>query len=528
MSENKNPNINQLRELVQGVDSFEICNFGAYAVSTRVKTPSDIVELNEDLAPLCSLIEDSLSEDTIVVDGHLCPTPGNALHVRLEVPAAYVHLALCFKMVTYNSKITVNDTFQDPDVVVFCNPDVPVGKVNHVNRGGFTKMRGNSAVIVDHGLSFIAGSDLFEDVLNGLMKAAAKIVESRCGVIIPGAIKEVRSFNRKNDKRFCIIGQPGTGVTRTAFGGERSGLYQDGFIQLMRMGLFYPVMNASHTDVEGLTNECKSLNKVVTSGDCFLENAHIVDGFVHLDKSVGGKAVIGIGSVEYNVPIDRPEGSDAFVLLIKDDGILPGVVRVGSDQFLSYLAAYADEWGLTTKELDNIFMALRNVPMFEGYIINTGSTADGRGVITQSSIQSILTDVAKGGIQWKLDREMGWEYCPHQINDCDMSVLEPSRAYAVDVRSNEYRAKARLQTQEVRELLRAKYPDMPEPIFKAVAKPVPSTEIEILHKEAVARGEKVFQHPVTGEAILTELAHWSRGYCGNSDNSDCTFCPFHE
>lgn len=527
MSSLWNPTIQELQDLLPAVDGAQITNYGSWNVDTRTVSPSKILPLSVDFMPLSEKIDESLEDDTIVVDGNICPTPGSSLHVRLEVPSAYPHLALAFKKTTYQNKITRANTFQDPDITVLCNPDIGIGKITRLARGGFTRAVDNRAVLVGDSTVYVAGSDLFEDVIAGLVKSAGRSMAQRHGAILPGAIKQVRSSSPSTgfDRRFIILGDNGSGLTRTAFGGDRSGIQQDGFVQLMALGMAYPVLNASNANIFQLDAGCPALNKAVLSGNCLLENAFVQDGYVDLEESFQGRAIINIEEVEDNVKLDKELGTDTFVILVNDDNLIPAVAKLDASQFVAMTLSNMQEWGLTTQEANNIHRSLSTLKNTEFYVINTGEVGHGRGVVTEGAVQSILKEIARGSIQWKTDRALGWEVCPHQIQHVDTYALSPAGAFAHDARFNEYLALQGLYIDRTREYIRSTYEGLASDVYDNIARQKPSTQLEILHAEAVERGDKVFEHPVTGEIVSTELSHWTRGYCCNGGSS-CEFCPY--
>lgn len=523
MSEYFNPTISQLFDMLPGVSRSQITNWGSWNVDTIVSEASQCREITDadNTAVYAEQCESTL-DDTIIIDGQIMPQPGNSKHVRLEVPAAYAHVAVAFKQSVYSHNMTFSDMHSDPDITIYCNPDMRMGRINYA-RGGFTRMLGDRGVLWSADTVCVIGSDRFEDVLAGLWRAARLDVSSRRGLLVKGALKEVEAPGRGYDRRFIILGNntKPVGTTRTAFGGPRSGLHQDGMVQITGMGLAYPVLATSYANVSELTSSCESLVNVVRSGNCLLENVFVEDGYADLDRTTNGRALVSITDVEGHVQWDRRTGSDTFVMLVSEDSVVPAVAKVSKDIFLSmYVSQNTD---LTTLEVENLHTALRQSGPSEFYIINTGCVGNGKSDITEAGVHSILKEIARGSIQWKADKATGWEICPHQLPEVDVYALNPEQAYSHDARYNEYKARVAMFIDESREKIRLAHPGLTEITYDCIAKPVVPTELEILHKEAVDRGEKVFVHPVTGDVVMTELAHWTRGWCCDSG---CLFCPF--
>jgi phosphoenolpyruvate carboxykinase (ATP) len=217
--------------------------------------------------------------------------------------------------------------------------------------------------------------------------------------------------------------------------------------------------------------------------------------FFDTSYTQNGRAVFPMANIAWRHPDGAPP-AEIFLILNRNDNIIPGVARLTREQAAAYFmlgetmgtsAGGKDEMGKALRvpgtnpfyprqhaDQGNRFLEILHSHPMEVYLLNTGWVGGPEGHPDTKKVQiphssAIVKAIAEGTIQWTLDPDFGYEIAGEVpgISSEDMDILQPRRLYQRTGRMDEYRTIVRRLKEERVQTL-ASYPALRQEIVEAV------------------------------------------------------------
>ncbi len=350
---------------------------------------------------------------------------------------------------------------------------------------------------LDAGVTRVFNSDYFGESKKGGLRMWNTIVYDRGGLALHAGWKVIPAQGR--ERSMLIVGLSGTGKTTTTFTRQNDSLpVQDDFVALMPDGRIYATENGCFAKTFALDPKFEpNIYRGVTNPNAYLENVSQDAGgkvdFFDTSYTQNGRAVFPMSNIEWRHPIGAPP-AELFLILNRNDNIIPGVARLRGPQAAAYFmlgetmgtsAGGKDEMGKALRvpgtnpfypkqhaDQGNRFLEILGTNPMEVFLLNTGwvggpeGTPDSKKVTIPMS-SAIVKAIAEGTIQWTEDPDFGYEVAGHVPGIEDPDILQPRRLYERTGRMDEYRAIVRRLKDERAATLRS-FPGLKPEIIAAV------------------------------------------------------------
>jgi phosphoenolpyruvate carboxykinase (ATP) len=421
--------------------------------------------------------------EMIVIDGWIGNDPAFRVAARLVIERANANIAGMQQFLYYT-----DDLPAEPAVTVIYTPNLAMP--------GYPNDR-LIAVDLGAGVTRVFNSDYFGESKKGGLRMWNTIVYDRGGLPLHAGWKVIPAGGR--ERSVLIVGLSGTGKTTTTFTRHNGSLpVQDDFVALMPDGRVYATENGCFAKTFALDPRFEpNIYRGVTNPNAYLENVSVdaagkVD-FFDASYTQNGRAVFPMSNIEWRPPAGVPP-ADLFLILNRNDNIIPGVTRLTREQAAAYFmlgetmgtsAGGKDEmgkalrvpgtnpfWPLLHAQQGNRFLDILGGHPMEVFLLNTGwvggpDGSPGSKKVTISHSSAMVKGIAEGTITWETDPDFGYEVASAVPGLEDAEILQPRGLYERTGRMDQYRAIAdRLKRERLETLTR--YPSLDARIIEAV------------------------------------------------------------
>ena len=425
------------------------------------------------------------SRDMLVIDGWIGNDPEFRVAARLVIEKANANVAGMQQFLYFTE-----DLPSEPVITIIYTPNLAAP--------GYPNDR-LIAVDLEAGVTRVFGSDYFGESKKGGLRMWNTIVYERGGLALHAGWKVIPVGGR--ERSMLIVGLSGTGKTTTTFTRQNDSLpVQDDFVALMPAGRIYATENGCFAKTFALDPQFEpNIYRGVTNPNAYLENvsqdAHGKVDFFDTSYTQNGRAVFPMAHIKWRQPAGAPP-AELFLILNRNDNIIPGVARQGREQAAAYFmlgetmgtsAGGKEEmgkalrvpgtnpfWPLLHADQGNRFLDLLTGHPMEVFLLNTGWVGGPEGHPDSRKVKiphssAIVKAIAEGTIRWTRDPDFGYEVAAHVpgIADEDAEILQPRRLYERTGRMDEYNAIVRRLKQERVETLLT-YPMLRPAIVDAV------------------------------------------------------------
>jgi phosphoenolpyruvate carboxykinase (ATP) len=423
--------------------------------------------------------------EMLVVDGWIGNDPDFRVAARLVIEKANANVAGMQQFLYYT-----DDLPAEPTVTVIYTPNLTAP--------GYPNDR-LIAVDLEGGVTRVFNSDYFGESKKGGLRMWNTIVYERGGLALHAGWKVIPVGGR--ERSMLIVGLSGTGKTTTTFTRQNDSLpVQDDFVALMPDGRAYATENGCFAKTFALDPKFEpNIYRGVTNPNAYLENvsqdsAGSVD-FFDTSYTQNGRSVFPMANIDWYHPAGAPP-AELFLILNRNDNIIPGVARLSSAQAAAYFmlgetmgtsAGGKDEMGKALRvpgtnpfypklhaEQGNRFLDILSGHPMDVFLLNTGWVGGPEGHPDSKKVKiphssAIVKAIAENTIEWTRDPDFGYEVAGHVpgISSDDMDILQPRHLYERAGRMGEYRAIVRRLKQERVEAL-SNYPTLRPEIVDAV------------------------------------------------------------
>jgi phosphoenolpyruvate carboxykinase (ATP) len=497
----RNPDQETLRRFTAEMPNARWTEFGNLNVQTRVDSRSksstfivcDHPEEHSDQTisraegERIAAMQDAYiaDQDMLVIDGWIGNDPAFRVAARLIIEKRNANIAGMQQYLYFT-----DDLPEEPQLTIIYTPNLEAP--------GYPNNR-LIAVDLEKGVTRVLNSDYFGESKKGGLRMWNKIVQERGGLALHAGCKVIPVNGE--EKVVLIIGLSGTGKTTTTFTRQNNSKpVQDDFVALMPGGKVYATENGCFAKTFGLDPRYEPMiYGAVTKPNAYLENvAQHGDKIDFFDTSYtqNGRAVFPMSSIDAYDPA-KLGPVDYFLILNRNDNIIPAVARLNDEQAAAYFmlgetmgtsAGGKDEMGkalrvpgtnpffpLLHAEQGNRFLELQRSHPMKVFLLNTGWVAGGDGdprskKITIPISSAIVKAIVEETITWQTDPDFGYEIATSVpgIDSEDIDVLQPVLRYERQGRLDEYRQiVARLKQERVATL--TKYPTLDSRIIAAIA-----------------------------------------------------------
>jgi phosphoenolpyruvate carboxykinase (ATP) len=497
----RNPSQEELRRFTAAMPNARWSEFGNLNVQTRVdaRSAGSTYVISDDPgvssgqtitraeARRVAQLQDEYiqSREMVVIDGWIGNDHSFRTAARLVIEKANANIAGMQQFLYFT-----DDLPSEPELTIIYTPNL--AGVGYPNERLIS-------VDLEAGLTRVFGSDYFGESKKGGLRMWNTIVYERGGLALHAGWKVIPAQGR--NRSMLIVGLSGTGKTTTTFTRQNGSLpVQDDFVALMPDGRVYATENGCFAKTFALDPQFEpNIYRGVTNPNAYLENASQdangkVD-FFDTSYTQNGRAVFPMANIQWQHPDGAPP-ADLFLILNRNDNIIPGVARLTGEQAAAYFmlgetmgtsAGGKDEMGKALRvpgtnpfyprlhaDQGNRFLEILAGHPMEVFLLNTGWVGGPDGHPDSKKVKiphssAIVKAIADGTIQWTRDPDFGYEIAGHvpDIADSDIDILQPRRLYERTGRMDEYTTiVARLKRERVEAL--KQYPTLDSGIVQAV------------------------------------------------------------
>lgn len=497
----KNPSQQELQRFTAAMPSARRSEFGNYNVQTRVdsRSTSSTYIVSDDPSSTSSQTISTADarrmaayqdeyihgREMVVIDGWIGNDPQFRVAARLVIEKANANIAGMQQFLYYT-----DDLPAEPTLTIIYTPNLQAA--------GYPKDR-LITVDLEAGVTRVFNSDYFGESKKGGLRMWNTLVYNRGGLALHAGWKVIPVDGR--ERSMLIVGLSGTGKTTTTFTRQNGSLpIQDDFVALMPNGQVYATENGCFAKTFALDPKFEpNIYRGVTNPNAYLENVSQdasgkVD-FFDTSYTQNGRAVFPMANIEWRPPDGAPP-AEIFVILNRNDNIIPGVARLTREQAAAYFmlgetmgtsAGGKDEMGKAMRvpgtnpffphlhaDQGNRFLEILNSHPMEVYLLNTGWVGGPEGHPDSKKVKiphssAIVKALAEGTIEWTDDADFGYQIAAAVpgISAEEIDILQPRGLYARTGRSDDYRAIVR-RLREERAATLLKYPTLREEIARAV------------------------------------------------------------
>jgi phosphoenolpyruvate carboxykinase (ATP) len=422
-------------------------------------------------------------QDMVVIDGWIGSDPEFRVGARLVIEKANANIAGMQQFLYFTDNLPA-----EPAVTVIYTPNLTAP--------GYPNDR-LIAVDLEAGITRVFNSDYFGESKKGGLRMWNTIVYNRGGLALHAGWKVIPVNGR--ERSVLIVGLSGTGKTTTTFTRQNGSLpVQDDFVALMPDGRVYATENGCFAKTFALDPKFEpNIYRGVTNPNAYLENASQDAGgkidFFDTSYTQNGRAVFPMSNIEWRHPEGAPP-AELFLILNRNDNIIPGVARLTREQAAAYFmlgetmgtsAGGKDEmgkalrvpgtnpfWPLLHAQQGNRFHDILAQHPMDVFLLNTGWVGGSDGHPDSKKVKiphssAIVKAIAEGTIEWAIDPDFGYEVAARVPDLEDGEILQPRRLYERTGRLDEYSTiVGRFKRERVEAL--AKYPTLRPEIADAV------------------------------------------------------------
>jgi len=456
-----------------------------YIVSDRPEEHSDQTIACAEGRRMADYQDDYIAaQDMILIDGWIGSDPQFRVAARLVIEQANANVAGMQQFLYYTE-----DLPSQPELTIIYTPNLKAP--------GYPNDR-LIAVDLEKGVTRVLNSDYFGESKKGGLRMWNKVVHDRGGLALHAGCKVIPVSGE--EKVVLIVGLSGTGKTTTTFTRQNNSKpVQDDFVALMPGGKVYSTENGCFAKTFALDPQFEpTIYGAVVKPNAYLENVsqhgEKID-FFDTSYTQNGRAVFPMSSIDAYDPL-KVGTVDYFLILNRNDNIIPAVARLSHEQAAAYFmlgetqgtsAGGKDEMGkalrvpgtnpffpLLHSMQGNRFLELLQSHPIDVFLLNTGWVGGGQDDPHAKKIKiphssAVVRAIAEGTIQWMEDPDFGYQIATHVpgIGDEDVDLLQPRRAYEATGRMAEYNQIVDgLKTQRVAAL--DKYPGL-NPVIRGAA-----------------------------------------------------------
>lgn len=495
-----NPSADELRALTEAQPTARPTEFGNLVVTTHVTARSkgstvivsdrpddhtDATIPRDEYERIAAMQDEHLADrDVIVVDGYIGDHPDARVRTRLIVDKAYPNLAAKQRLLYFPA-----DDDAEPELTVIYTPELEAP--------GYPDDR-VIAVDLDNGVTRVLNADYFGESKMGGLRMWDALMYRRGGLALHSGLRVVGEG--ETQRVGLVVGLSGTGKTTTTFSTVGGGApVQDDFVALYPGGLVYGTENGTFAKVIGMTPESEpAIWYGATQPGSYLENVATDDegrvDFHDGSHTENSRAVIGSTDIPGFLAPANVDRADFMLILNRNTTIIPAVARLAPDQAAAYFMlgetqgtsaggkaeagrflrvpgtnpffAYRHEWQA------NRLRDILDTCDLEVFVLNTGRVGGGDDdersrKVTPAVSGAIVAAISRGGIEWEVDPDFGYEVAVSVPGVDDPALLQPRLLYAEQGRADEYAELVAALKQDRREHL-AGYRDLRPEIVSAV------------------------------------------------------------
>ncbi len=324
-------------------------------------------------------------------------------------------------------------------------------------------------VYPEEGITYILGSDYFGEAKKSFLRKAMYKVKKMGGLGLHAGSKVLRVKDKNEnlkDVGFIMFGLSGTGKTTLTIhdhglsGEEKAIVRQDDVVFMDENGYCAGSENGFFIKTEGLDEGQKVLYKAAISENSIFENVKVTENgkvdFDDITLTANGRGVVlrkEIANTDNSIDIKK---ANKIIFITRRNDIVPPVMKLEVSQAVSaFMLGESIETsaGDPTKagqskrcvgtnpfiigpegdEGYRLYKILKRNPDIECFILNTGAIGakeEFKGEkITIKVSTTIMKEIAKGNVEWELDKEWGY-LVPKYIEGIDIKKYNPRNHYS--------------------------------------------------------------------------------------------------
>lgn len=340
-------------------------------------------------------------------------------------------------------------------------------------------------------VTYILGTDYFGECKKSFLRMAMYEAKRRGALGFHAGSKVLRVRPRGGERSrgsegvkevgFLLFGLSGTGKTTLTIhdhglfdasgdggdaekGGHDAGegieIRQDDVVLMDETGFCAGTENGFFIKTEGLEPSQRVLYEAATRPTAIFENIAVKDDgsidFEDVELTANGRGVLARAEVAHTGTEVDLAHADKIIFITRRNDIVPAVAKLDARQASAFFmlgesvetsAGDPTRAGQAKREVGtnpfiigpeeeegNRFLEiLRKNPDIECYLLNTGSVGARAGSagkkITVHVSATIMKEIARGTIQWRLDEDWGY-LVPAKIPGIDIAEYDPRRYYA--------------------------------------------------------------------------------------------------
>lgn len=475
-----NPDVKELRHMSKDMEITTEFNSSCYVTEVRNRSAKntyvvDDISLGVDQQgisrdkadKIVNEVNDYLNKKEVVrIDRKMGMNDKYSFNCRLYITKEYSRIAYM-----WNNTLFDPVDAENPDFVSVYVPEWPERIM---------------IVYPEEGITYILGSDYFGESKKSFLRKAMYKVKKMGGLGLHAGSKVLRVKDKNEnlkDVGFIMFGLSGTGKTTLTIhdhnlsGEEKAIVRQDDVIFMNENGYCVGSENGFFIKSEGLDEGQKVLYKAAISENSIFENVKVNEnGKVDFDDTTltaNGRGVVlrtEIDNTDDSVDLEK---ANKIIFITRRNDIVPPVVKLDASQAVNaFMLGESIETsagdptkagqskrcvgtnpfiiGHEAEEGHRLYQILKRNPDMECFILNTGSVGakdESKGEkITIKVSTTIMKEIAKGNINWVLDKEWGY-LIPEDVDGLDIEKYNPRNHYSKE----EYKAitnKLRIEREE--------------------------------------------------------------------------------
>ena len=301
-----------------------------YVVTDRPEEHSDQTMSRSDATRIAERQDAYIrDQEMLVIDGYIGNDPEHRVAARLYIEAANANIAGMQHWLYFDAEHPGPDF--EPVLTVIYTPNLEAP--------GYPSDR-VIAVDLEAGVTRVLNSDYFGESKKGGLRMWNKLTYDRGGLSLHAGCKVVPTA--RGEQALLIIGLSGTGKTTTTFTRQNdSKPVQDDFVALYPGGRIVATENGCFAKTFALDPEFEpSIYGAVCKPEAYLENvsqndAGVVD-FFDTGYTPNGRAVFRMDALGWHQDAREVNAVDHFLILNRNDNIIPGVARLNREQAALY------------------------------------------------------------------------------------------------------------------------------------------------------------------------------------------------
>ena len=394
-----------------------------------------------------------------------------AYHCRLLIPQHLARVALLWGQTLFPASEAQRDSSRKPDFLTIYYP-----KFKELAATKPGKFQDRMILIApDSGITYVLGVDYVGECKMSFLRLAMFRMKQQGGLGLHAGSKIIRVKDGKKTKDvgFLLFGLSGTGKTTLTL--EHHGLstpeaaitLQDDIVLLDPKGHAYGTEDNFYVKTEGLTEDSQpALYRSLMAPECVLENVTVdpktgKPDFMDYSHGTNARALALRSRLPNTTESVDLKKTHMLIFITRRDTVVPPVAKLNREQAVAYFmlgesieTSAGDPKkagqpkhevgfspfiiGLEDAEGNRLYDILSKNPDIEAYVLNTGSVGkagDAAGApemgvkITKDVSAKILEFLARGGGEWKKDKDFGFEVPASVPGVSDFKKYEPAQYY---------------------------------------------------------------------------------------------------